>query len=85
MKQLLVIVAFTLFSASMLAAPKPVSEIKKSFYTTPIREFKGATFYQWKKYEAGTVATKSAEKAEDADVKKVDEGKNQTAVSAKKD
>lgn len=38
------------------AGPAAVKAVTKTYYSSPIKEFRGATFFQWKKYEQAKVA-----------------------------
>jgi len=46
-----------------MAAPAPAKSTKKAYYTSPVREFRGAAFYQWKKNETVKVAKVTSDEA----------------------
>ncbi|WP_339792489.1 MAG: hypothetical protein ACMVP2_27390 [Imperialibacter sp.] len=48
MKKVFLVVSFLMLAGFVNATPSPEKSAKKAYYTSPIREFRGATFYQWK-------------------------------------
>jgi hypothetical protein len=55
-KRVFLVVSFLMLAGVVTATPSPRKNVKKAYYTSPIREFRGATFYQWKNNDAVKVA-----------------------------
>lgn len=81
-----------LLAAAAVAGPS--QDVKKSYYTTPIKEFKGAAFFQWKKFQpavtGNAVATdRSASQTEpvqaDKNTRAADKAAQPVSASTKKD
>jgi hypothetical protein len=58
-KKVFLVVSFLMLVGFVNATPSPKKSAKKAYYTSPIREFRGATFYQWKNNDTVKV-TKTA-------------------------
>ncbi|MEQ8415517.1 MAG: hypothetical protein RIF36_14395 [Imperialibacter sp.] len=56
MKKVFLVISFLMLVGFVNATPSPKKSAKKAYYTSPIREFRGATFYQWKNNDTVKVA-----------------------------
>lgn len=84
MKKAFLLFSFLFISGVVSADPKPVKEAKKTYYNTPIKEFKGAVFFQWKKYDLKPVAAVQHAQTEIAEAPAV-KGEKIVSVSVKND
>lgn len=65
MKKVLLTISFILAIAvgnTVIAGPASMKAVSKAYYSSPIKEFRGTTFYQWKGFGQAKVA-----KAENTD------------------
>ena len=67
------------------ANPTPEKEVKKAYYTSPIKEIKGTVFFQWRKFDAKPAAAVPASKNEIAAVPVATEKEKAASASVKKD
>jgi hypothetical protein len=58
-KKVFLVISFLMLVGVVNATPSPKKSAKKAYYTSPIREFRGATFYQWKNNDTVKVAKTS--------------------------
>lgn len=70
---------------SVIAGPASVKAVSRAYYSSPIKEFKGATFYQWKKYEQAKVTKveKTDQQPQQANKPTVEKGEVKVSASAK--
>ena len=70
---------------AVYANPTPEKEVKKAYYTSPIKEIKGTTFFQWRKFDAKPVVAVPVSKDEMVAAPVANEKEKSTSASVKKD
>lgn len=88
MKKVIWIISFiVLFAAFSVvkATPSTDASSKKTYYTTPIREFRGATFYQWKKFTSARKASSTKDSVREESIASEKATPKTISTSAKRD
>lgn len=67
------------------AGPAPEREVKKAYYTSPIKEIKGTVFFQWRKFDTKPSVAVPVSKDEIASAPAPEEKEKAASVSVKND